>query len=316
MEVDTTCEPGANADAMNKHSIHISVCICTYKRQDMLKSLLSELRDQRTDGLFTYSIVVADNDGFRSAEPVVAEFSSQSHMQVHYCVEPKQNIALARNKALANAHGDFVAFIDDDEFPPKFWLLTLFNACSKYQVDGVLGPVKPHFDTEPPKWVIEGKFYERETYPTGLVIDWRKGRTGNVLFRKHLVANCPDPFKPEFQTGEDQDFFHRLIDDGHVFMWCNEAVVFETVPPVRWKRGFMVKRALLRGATSLLHPASGGRGILKSLLAIGVYSVMLPFALALNHSWFMTLLVRMCDHIGKILAFMKLNPIKQSYITE
>ena len=35
----------------------------------------------------------------------------------------KQNIALARNKAIENAKGDFIAFIDDDEFPLDQWLL-------------------------------------------------------------------------------------------------------------------------------------------------------------------------------------------------
>ena len=57
------------------------------------------------------------------------------------------------------------------------------------------------------------------------------------------------PFNPEFRQGEDQDFFRRMIDHGHVFIWCNEAVAYEVVPPIRWKRTFMLKRALLRGAS-------------------------------------------------------------------
>ena len=47
---------------------HISVCVCTYKRPLMLKRLLAELDRQQTGGLFTYSIVVADNDQARSAQ--------------------------------------------------------------------------------------------------------------------------------------------------------------------------------------------------------------------------------------------------------
>ncbi len=44
-----------------------------------------------------------------------------------------------------------MAFIDDDERPPDRWLLTLFKAYEKYGVDGVLGPVKPHFDPGAPE---------------------------------------------------------------------------------------------------------------------------------------------------------------------
>jgi hypothetical protein len=48
-----------------------------------------------------------------------------------------------------NADGDFIAFIDDDEFPVNNWLLALFDTCNQYNVDGVLGPVRRHFDEKP-----------------------------------------------------------------------------------------------------------------------------------------------------------------------
>src|SRR6266478_7010650 len=126
---------------MSDHMKHIAVCICTYKRPDYLKRLLRELADQETGGLFTYSIVVADNDQSESARAVVSDFASSSSIQIKYCAEPRQNIALARNKAIENASGDFIACIDDDEFPQQDWLLNMFKACAQYGVAGVLGPV-------------------------------------------------------------------------------------------------------------------------------------------------------------------------------
>ncbi len=300
-----TCEPK-----------HISVCICTYKRPHLLKRLLSELRVQDTGGLFTYSIVIADNDELQSAEAVTLDFAAESHIETRYCVEPRQNIALARNKAVENARGDFLAFIDDDEFPGKRWLLTLFKACNDYDADGVLGPVRPYFDKDPPKWVVKGKFYERPTYRTGLVIDWRKGRTGNVLLRRRIFAPGGQAFRPSFLTGEDQDFFRRMIEKGHSFIWCNEAVAYEVVPPIRWKRTFLLRRALLRGAASVVHPAFGPRQIAKSVIAVPVYAAALPFALVLGHHRFMTLLVKLTDHLGKLLSLLGINPIRESYVTE
>jgi len=278
--------------------------------------LLSELRVQDTGGLFTYSIVIADNDELQSAEAVTLDFAAESHIETRYCVEPRQNIALARNKAVENARGDFLAFIDDDEFPGKRWLLTLFKACNDYDADGVLGPVRPYFDKDPPKWVVKGKFYERPTYRTGLVIDWRKGRTGNVLLRRRIFAPGGQAFRPSFLTGEDQDFFRRMIEKGHSFIWCNEAVAYEVVPPIRWKRTFLLRRALLRGAVSVVHPAFGPRQIAKSVIAVPVYAAALPFALVLGHHRFMTLLVKLTDHLGKLLSLLGINPIRESYVTE
>jgi glycosyltransferase involved in cell wall biosynthesis len=295
---------------------HICVCICTYKRLPLLRRLLPALAAQEAGGLFTYSVVVADNDRQQSAKAVVDEWAAGSTLRVSYCLEARQNIALTRNKAIEHATGDFIAFIDDDEWPTPRWLLTLFTACRDYDVDGVLGPVKPHFDESPPRWVVAGRFYDRPTYPTGFVIDWRKGRTGNVLLKGRLFDGEKQPFRPEFLTGEDQDFFRRMIEKGHRFIWCDEALAYETVPAIRWNRTFMLKRALLRGAVSLVHPMSRRTAIAKSMIAAPVYTVVLPFALLLGHGRFMTCLIKLCDHIGRLLAVVGIRPIRESYVTE
>jgi glycosyltransferase involved in cell wall biosynthesis len=295
---------------------HISVCVCTFRRPLLLRRLLTDLARQVTAGRFVHSIVVVDNDRLQSAEATTLEFATTSTMPVTYVVEPRQNIALARNRAVANAKGDFVAFIDDDELPPPQWLLTLLDAYGRFDVAGVLGPVKPHFDEPPPEWVIKGRFYDRASYPTGLIIDWRKGRTGNVLLERGLFSGEAMPFRPEFLSGEDQDFFRRMIEKGHRFVWCDEAIAYEVVPPVRWKRTFMLKRALLRGATSLLDPEFGVRDVVKSVIAVPAYAVALPVGLVLGQHRFMDWLVRMFDHLGRLLALVGIRPIKVAYVTE
>jgi succinoglycan biosynthesis protein ExoM len=295
---------------------HVSVCICTFKRPQLLKRLLQTLEEQETDGLFTFSIVVADNDSQRSAEPLVSDFAADAAIAVTYCVEPQQNISLTRNKAIANATGDFIAFIDDDEFPAKRWLLTLFEACARYGADGVLGPVKCHFDEKPPRWVIKGKFYERPTYPTGFVIDWTKGRTGNVLLRRQIVEDGEMAFSPEFHRAGDQDFFRRMIAKGRVFIWCDEAVAYEVVPPVRWTRTFMLKRALLRGTIGMQHPRSRWRRIGKAVIAVPAYTIALPFSLVLGHHRFMSLLIKLCDHSASLLTFVGIKPVRSQLITD
>src|SRR5947199_8829379 len=69
-------------DQMTKEKPHISVCICTYKRPALLRRLLEELGRQETGGLFTFSIIVADNDASRSADAVVSRFGSESNIPI------------------------------------------------------------------------------------------------------------------------------------------------------------------------------------------------------------------------------------------
>jgi len=293
----------------------ICVCICTYKRQSLLWRLLGELSQQNTEGLFTFSIAVADNDRERSAESVVESARIELGLSIKYYTEPRQNIALARNKVVLNAEGDYFAFIDDDEFPTRTWLLSLFKAMKEHNVDGVLGPVLRHFDETPPKWIEKSRFYVRRVNPTGMPVRWLEARTGNVLIKSELVKGDEEPFRAEFRAGEDQDFFRRKIDEGRAFIWCAEAVAYETVPPVRWKRSYLLKKALLRGATAALQPYRF-IGVAKSMIAIPIYVLALPPALLLGQHHFMTILVKLCDHAGKLLMLAGVNPIREQYINE
>lgn len=291
----------------------VSVCICTYKRPRLLQRLLRELARQETAGALTFSIVVADNDREESAKGVVSEFQESSSIPTIYCVEVEQNIALTRNRALENARGDFVAFIDDDEFPATDWLVTLMRTCEARGVDGVLGPVRPFFEQEPPQWLRRGRFCERPEHKTGSLLSWRETRTGNVLFRRRIIEGLREPFRRALGNGgEDQDFFKRMIEKGHKFVWCNEASVSEVVPPQRWKRTYFLRRALLRGQNerhSLTFLSVG-----KSVIAVPIYAVLLPFLLLLGHHRFMGNLIKLMDHAGKLFAAMGLKPLGEKYL--
>lgn len=291
---------------------HITVCVCTFRRPALLNRLLEKLSVQATQNLFTYSIVIVDNDRAQSAQSIVGSFALASEVKVIYCVEAEQNIALARNQALRNAEGDFIAFIDDDEFPVGDWLWNLFKACEMCGVDGVLGPVKPYFESEPPHWVAKGRFFERPEYPTGYKMAWHESRTGNVLFARRILDGVDTPFRPHFATaGEDMDFFRRMIDRGFTFAWCNEAVAYESVPASRCTRSYLLRRALLRGSNFRKHPTDRLKNAVKSLIAVPVYILILPVVALLGQHLFVRYLIKLFDHASRLLAFMGLALVTQ-----
>jgi glycosyltransferase involved in cell wall biosynthesis len=296
---------------------HITVCVCTFKRPALLERLLTRLGDQATRNLFDYSVTVVDNDRGESARAAVESFARRGVLAIRYCVEPEQNIARARNKAVANAPGDFIAFIDDDEFPRPEWLVTLYEAVERFKAAGVLGPVLPYFDERPPQWVERGRFYERTRHSTGTVLPWTSTRTGNVLFRSAILTGEDTPFKPELGSGgEDRDFFKRKIEEGLTFVWCDEGVVYELVPPHRWKKSFMLRRALLRGQHYVTNASYSRLTVPVAFLAVPLYLVALPFLLVAGEHLFMKYLIKLCDHLGKCLAFAGITVVKETYVTE
>jgi glycosyltransferase involved in cell wall biosynthesis len=283
----------------------------------LLRRTLEAVLVQETESLFTYGVVVVDNDKAESARDLVEGFSTRSGVQMMYCNEPRQGIARARNKAVENAGGDFVAFIDDDEFPIGAWLLTLFKTINKYSVAaGVLAPVNPHFDDQAPAWVVKGGFYDRPTHPTGMTLQWRNCRTGNVLLKRELFAGTEEAFNPECLSGEDQDFFRRKIAEGQTFIWCHEAPVYEVVPAVRWKRSFLVRRALFRGIFAQRNHGWQPLRVLQALVSVPVYAVALPVALVFGQARFMSCAFKLCYHAGRLFGLMGVNPIQQPYVYE
>ena len=293
---------------------HICICLCTFKRPQLLAVTLARLRDLETGGKFTYSIVVADNDRAESGRATVGEFARTSGIETVYGVEPEQNISLARNKALELARGDYIAWIDDDEFPERNWLLTFFNALQSSGVDGVLGPVKPVFETPPPEWIVRGRFFEKGKHESGARLEWYQTSTANVLVKREILTGLSEPFRRQFGSGcEDQDFFRRMTQAGRKFVWCNEAVVSEIVPPTRWTRKYLWRRAWLRGQNN--RHFADARSVVKSLIAVPLYVILLPFLLLAGQHLFVKFLMKIGDHAGKLSGVTGLKFMGDKYVS-
>jgi hypothetical protein len=64
------------------------------------------------------------------------------------------------------------------------------------------------------------------------------------------------------------------------------------------------------------HPTSRLSKIVKAVIAVPVYAVALPFALVLGHDKFMNVLVRLFDHLGSLLTFIGIKPVKNQLVTD
>jgi glycosyltransferase involved in cell wall biosynthesis len=281
----------------------ITVCILTFKRPAMLTRLLETLDRQETGEKLQFSVLVTDNDREKSARSAVEEARAKVGYQIRYQVEVVANIARARNRSLDAVKSEFAAFIDDDELPNADWLRQLFEAAERYGADGILGPVQPRFDFEPPRWILESGVLNRPVLKTGLVLNYNQTRTGNVLLRRSLFGSSENRFDEAFAShGEDRNFFKRMIARGHTFVWCEEARAYETEPPERCRAIYHIRRALLRGSISWSHAVQKLPLLAKSVAAFGAYLLSLPVLLLRGKGRFMKYFIKMCDHLGCLLA--------------
>jgi len=243
---------------------------------------------------------------------VVRERAAGAAVEVHYDCEPQRNISLARNRALRNATGTLVALIDDDEYPVSDWLRRLHETLTESGADGVMGPVLAEFPPEAPAWLTRARVFDRKRFATGTRIGAGSVRSGNALLSRALFADGTMWFDPALGRtgGEDSEFFGRQLQAGRTFVWCDEAVAHEAVPPDRWGASFHIKRLWRSGTLS-------GRGIREgrlpsTLLAtnamqLGAYTAAAPIALVLPTYMRMRVAQKVAYCAGVLTAYVGLS---------
>lgn len=230
----------------------ISVVIATRNRSVLLARTLESLCGQ-TWPRDRYEIIVADNGSTDDTAAVVAAASSAAGgaPRVRYLLVPEPGKSHAVNAALAVAEADLVALTDDDVLPDPAWLERLAAAVIETGADFVAGRIQPLWEVPPPAWVSEslhGVLAVPDNGPVRLMID--QSRSGvmpigaNMAVTRAVVSRIgglrTDLGKLEgsLRTGEDHEFFLRMLGAGFRGVYEPTALVHHFVPAARLERRY------------------------------------------------------------------------------
>lgn len=237
--------------SQSANSPGVVLCVPSYRRPGGLRKLLRHVAQSAYAGRLR--LIVVDNDaGDHRGYDVVREIESSFPLQVDCVIEPERGQTYAYNRAfcLACDCGDefeYVAVLDDDEYPGPTWLDELIAAASRFDADIVGGPVIPVF-TDADHWLAKTRFYGPAQRPDG-VVDMIHG-AGNMLIRRDVLAQyLPAPFanEYEFTGGSDLDFFMRCRRDGRRFAWASKSCVYEDQPATRLTLSWLIRRGFRAG---------------------------------------------------------------------
>lgn len=287
----------------------ISILICTYKRPLLLKKCIESVINQITT--YEYEVIVCDNDSNESAKEIVANYES-----VIYCVQPLQGLSNARNKIVSVASGDFVLFIDDDEYPAPNWITSMMDCQMKYNADVVLGRVIYEIPDSFPIYIKESIYFKKKLRVDGELAKMNEGYTGNTLVKRNLFLLRNPPFLPEFNLtgGEDSNFFNYLITQNASIVFCDSAIIYEIQDEKRLNLTWFFKRGIQGGRNFIfaLHRDKSSIIILliflKSLLG-GIILTSLYFLLSiiLPNKFLLVFISKFGNQIGKLTFWINLN---------
>lgn len=300
---------------MERESIDISICACTYKRPDGLRKLLISLLALNVPAGVRAEVLIVDNDANASAREIVAGIEPIAPIPIRYVVEAQSGVGHARNRCMREAAGEWVAFIDDDEWAESAWLSALLSTAQSQSADIVMGPVVPAFAEAATPGMLASAFFARPRYATGMRLDWRQCATGNVLLKRRLFQDVGG-FSAAFAIGggEDSEFFSRCGQRGAVMIWCDTALVHEEIPAERMTRHWLIKRSFVNGNNyARVCRARDGwlayaDAVLRGLVSIAVYGPATLFARVIRHSKALAFECKVAAGFGKIASLFSTPP--------
>lgn len=204
------------------NSPKVSVVIATYNRPQYLRDCLEAISKQTFNDFEV--IVVDDHSTTPYAEDLVAEFRDAGKLRIRQWIFQKnQGAAAARNKGVAMAHGELIAFTDDDCLPDNNWLEEGIKHFSYPGVVAVEGLINKEF---------------KDTTPTSCVTyTFKKGgyMTANMFYRKSAFEEVGG-FDTRFKSfREDTDLGWRIEDEGKIVHEAESIVVHRIIDYPVWE---------------------------------------------------------------------------------
>jgi glycosyltransferase involved in cell wall biosynthesis len=220
------------AESVAAGPVSVTIAVCTRERvRDLETCLRSVLRMLEEPGAAAHDVevLVVDNAPLTDATKELAA----SLPGVRYALEPRPGLDFARNRALAEAGGDFVAYVDDDATVDPGWLSGLAEALAENpDAATVTGLVLPKELETRAQIVFEqrGGFrrgfeklrYEGDHLPGNPVFPCGAGIFGagcNMVVRRDVLLRLGGfdealDTGPPLPGGGDLDIFYRVIRAG------------------------------------------------------------------------------------------------------
>jgi glycosyltransferase involved in cell wall biosynthesis len=248
--------------------VRASVIVPTRNRADRLDVCLAALARQ-TLPAEQFEILVVDNGSTDGTAERIARWAER-RPGLRRVEAPEPGVSRARNAGIAAAHGDLLAFIDDDAVAEPRWLATLLGAYDRWpRVGAACGRARLRLERRPPAWygaLTETWYSAMDFGPTArLLLDadevpWSLNLSARAALARQ-VGGFPEQLgrvDANLRSGEEFPFITGIRATGAHIAYEPDAVVWHAVPAERLRLRWLLRRAWVEGrSTAVRNEAEG-----------------------------------------------------------
>ena len=250
----------------------ITVALCTHNHADRLARTLADLAHLQAPSQ-PWEFLVIDNASSDATPALLAATDWRPDgVAVRIVCEEKLGLSNARNRALLEARGDYLLFMDDDETPDPAWLTAYEQAMREHQPDALGGRIEVLFeDGARPRWLQDellgflGKLdhgearwlIERATPIFGGNFAFRRNvfeRIGNFDARLGRLGNANI-------GGEDTEIYRRLLEHDCRVRWVPQAIIHHRIQTPKLRRSYFLDLHFRQGRMEGARKRGGGSHI-------------------------------------------------------
>ena len=254
-------------------SIAYTVALCTHNHADRMTRTLTDLAMIRTPQA-PWEFLIIDNGCRDGTTELLAQHPWPTGWQVRVVREEKLGLSNARNRAIVEAQGEYVIFMDDDETVDPDWLCAFERLIVDTRPDAFGGRIRVMFEDVRPPWLSDELLgfvgeINRADEIAALTGPSTSFYGGNFGIRKSVCDSVGgfDAMLGRKGTdntgGEEVDFYRRLLAAGFKVWWTPEAIIYHRIQAAKlnrryfldlhYRQGYM-EAARRRGHTSRVPP--------------------------------------------------------------
>lgn len=178
----------------------VSVIVPVYKSEKTLERCVQSLLDQSFEDMEILLVV----DGPPDNSGILADELAKKDARIRVLNQKNRGVSAARNYGLSEAKGEYIRFVDSDDYIPKESMEVLMDAMEKEDTDLVLAGYRHHvFERTIHKDIpVHGSFNltEEEEQVYRLYYEGFLNMPWNKLYKKELIT---ENFDTNWNLGED-----------------------------------------------------------------------------------------------------------------